>query len=254
MPLHLFILKKHWIPIDSMVLLLIAMAVIMGCVTISRTQETAPVADNGTLSHQRIEQAMAMQPRKAPPTEGSLWEENSTLGEMFANTKAKRIGDIVTIKIVENSSASNKATTTTGRSSGLSAGLTSFLGAENDYTASSPFFNPFSRISGDIKSDHKGTGATQRSGALTAYMTARIVNVLSNGDFYIQGNREVRVNDENQIISLSGIIRSRDISPDNVIQSTYIADAQIAYSGTGIVNDRQKPGWFTRIMDTVWPF
>ena len=58
----------------------------------------------------------------------------------------------------------------------------------------------------------------------------------------------------NQGITLSGIIRPRDISADNVIQSTYIADARITYSGTGVLNERQKPGWLTRIMDKVWPF
>ena len=102
--------------------------------------------------------------------------------------------------------------------------------------------------------NHQGTGTTQRSGALSAYMTARVVDVLANGNLFIQGNREVRVNHENQIITLSGIVRPRDISAENVIQSTYIADAQITYSGTGIVNDRQKPGWLTRVIDKVWPF
>jgi flagellar L-ring protein precursor FlgH len=70
----------------------------------------------------------------------------------------------------------------------------------------------------------------------------------------IEGNREVRVNNENQIITLTGMVRPRDISSDNMILSTYIADARISYSGSGIVNDRQKPGWLSRILDVIWPF
>jgi flagellar L-ring protein precursor FlgH len=70
----------------------------------------------------------------------------------------------------------------------------------------------------------------------------------------IQGNREVRVNNENQIITLTGMVRPRDISSENIILSTYIADAQISYSGSGVVNDRQKPGWLARLLDVIWPF
>jgi flagellar L-ring protein precursor FlgH len=233
----------------------VAWVMLTGCVTYSQPQSIGFVSGRKIVSSQSTAEIPARQAAPKPsPSEGSLWSEQSALGELFVNAKARRIGDIITIRIVENANASNKATTSTGRSSDLSAGIGGFFGAENDYTATQPFFNPFSRVSGDISSDYQGTGSTQRSGALSAYMTARVVDVLPNGNLYIQGNREVKVNNENQIITLSGLIRPRDISADNVIQSTYIADAQIAYSGTGIVNDRQKPGWFTRIMDKVWPF
>ncbi len=188
------------------------------------------------------------------PSDGSLWDERAHFGEMFINAKARRIGDLVTIKIMENASATNKAGTTTDRSSTLSAGITSFFGAELKNPSDSPFFNPFGTVGGNISSEFEGTGQTQRSGALTAYMTARVADILPNGNLVIEGNREVRVNAENQLITLTGIIRPRDISADNVIQSTYIADARIGYSGKGVLNDRQKPGWLTRIIDKVWPF
>lgn len=187
-------------------------------------------------------------------TDGSLFEQDAALNQLFINHKARCIGDIVTIHIVENSSASNQASTTTDRNSSLSAGIEGFFNAEKKFASDHPFFNPFSQVAGNIDSQFKGNGATQRSGALTAYMTARVVDVLSNGNFAIEGNREVRVNAENQLITLTGIIRPRDISAANIIQSTYIADARIAYSGKGVVNERQRPGWFTRILDTVWPF
>jgi flagellar L-ring protein precursor FlgH len=68
------------------------------------------------------------------------------------------------------------------------------------------------------------------------------------------GSREVTVNNERQFITLSGIIRTRDISQGNVILSTYISDARIAYSGAGIIDDRQRPGWMTKILNKIWPF
>ena len=190
--------------------------------------------------------------------EGSLWQENGHLSELFINPKARREGDIVTIKIVESSSASNSASTDTGRSSSLSAGIDNFLGLEDRYKSSAtsphPFFNPFARIKGDLSSSFKGTGSTARSGDLTAYITARVTQVLPNGNLMIKGTREVTVNNEKQLITLSGIIRSRDISPDNIVLSTYISDARIAYSGDGIVNERQRPGWLARVFDVIWPF
>ena len=185
---------------------------------------------------------------------GSLWRENNSLADMFANAKARRIGDIVTVRIDESSSATNKATTKTKRDSSITAGLTNFFNMEQGYPADRPFFNPFSSVEGGIQSDFEGTGSTIRSGALSAYMTARIVDILPNGNMVIEGNREVRVNHENQIITLTGIVRPRDISANNVVLSTYIADARITYSGSGVVDDRQKPGWLTRIMDKIWPF
>ena len=186
-------------------------------------------------------------------TDGSLWSERGELAEMFSNPKARRIGDILTIKIVEASSATNKASTTTDRSSGISAKVDGLFNLENEISASKSF-NPFSAVAGSLSSDFEGTGATQRSGALNAYMTARVVDTLPNGNLIIEGNREVRVNAENQLITLTGIIRSRDISADNVIMSTYIADARISYSGSGVLNDRQRPGWLMRVLDKVWPF
>ena len=186
--------------------------------------------------------------------EGSLFQETGLLSELFINPKARRAGDIVTIKIVESSKASNKADTNTGRSSSISAGIDSFFGLETKYASTDPFFNPFGKVKADFETEFDGKGATSRSGDLNAFITARITEVYPNGNFQIVGSREITVNNERQFITLSGIIRSRDISPDNVVLSTYISDARIAYSGAGIIDDRQRPGWMTRVLNTIWPF
>lgn len=187
-------------------------------------------------------------------SDGSLWQDHGALSAMFINQKARMVGDIVTIKIVESSNASNVASTKTGRDSSLSVGLTSFFNLENKFNTSTDRFNPFSPAASTFASDFDGSGTTARSGALTAYITARIIQVLPNGNFVIEGNREVKVNNENQIITLTGVVRPRDISSQNVIQSTYIADARISYSGSGVLNEKQSPGWLMRILDYIWPF
>ncbi len=205
--------------------------------------------------------ALPLAEKKAPVRhEGSLWQDNGPLSELFINPKARRVGDIVTINIVESSSATNNATTKTGRESSLSAGIEQMFGMENWYATKYPkyskYFNPFSQtaVKGSIKSDFDGSGTTTRSGTLTAQITARITAVLPNGNLKIVGSRQIAVNNETQLIILTGIVRPRDISPDNIVLSTYIADARISYSGTGIVDDRQQPGWLANILNKIWPF
>lgn len=186
--------------------------------------------------------------------EGSLWIDGGPLSQMFINQKAAKIGDILTIRIVESSKASNKASTKTNRKSDVGASLTNFFNLEKQFPASQPFFNPFSGLKAGMESDFNGTGSTNRSGDLTAIITVRIVDELPNGNLMVRGSREVSVNNEVQLITLSGIVRPQDISSDNVVMSTYISDAKIAYSGKGVINDRQRPGWLARILDFVWPF
>jgi flagellar L-ring protein precursor FlgH len=173
---------------------------------------------------------------------------------MFATSKAKSVGDIITIEIVESSSASNTASTNTGRTSSISGSVSNFLGLEKKYQADHPFLNPFGKVDATLANSFDGKGTTARTGALTAYMSARVREVLPNGNLCIVGTREVTVNNERQIISLSGIVRPKDISPRNVVLSTYLSDAVIAYSGAGVLNDKQRPGWMARVLDNVWPF
>ncbi|UCF95335.1 MAG: flagellar basal body L-ring protein FlgH [Desulfobacterales bacterium] len=196
--------------------------------------------------------------------EGSLWSEDGFLNDLFVDLKARRVGDIVTVKVVESSKATNKATTQTGRNSSLQAGIDQLFGIEDwwqndilpDIGGDWPKVNPFgsTSVKGSMQSAFDGSGTTTRSGNLTAFITARITEILPGGNFRIVGSREVVVNHESQMIILSGTIRPRDISPDNVILSTFISEAQIAYSGTGIIDDRQRPGWLANLLNTIWPF
>ena len=230
-----------------------------GCITASKGLKSSgevKTAENGITS------VPAAQPAVEPvQSEGSLWQEGGPFNQLFVDIKARRVGDIVTIKIIESSTASNKATTETERDSNFLGQITSFLGIErrfNDpsYPSFDPdrLFNPFSGIEGNLKSDFEGSGKTTRSGALTAMITARVTDVMPGGNLKIRGSQEVEVNNEKQIITLSGIIRTKDISPENMVLSNFISDAQISYSGLGVVNDRQRPGWMANILNKIWPF
>jgi len=195
---------------------------------------------------------------------GSLWQTRSSFNGLFIDTKARNLGDIVTVKIEESAKATNKANTETERTSGLEAGIDKLFGIEDwwqdeilpDVNGKWPKIDPFGNpsVKGSLKSDFKGDGETSRSGNLEAFITCRVVGVMANGNLKIVGTREVMVNHENQLIILSGIIRPRDISDTNIILSTFISDAKIAYSGSGVVNDRQRPGWLANLLNDVWPF
>jgi len=197
--------------------------------------------------------------------EGSLWQDDSPLSALFISQKARKAGDIVTVNIVEVSSASNNAGTKTDRKSSLSGGIDTLFGFENEFNSNDKYkgirkhFNPFSvaggaTIKGSMASKFDGSGTTTRSGKLSAYITARVTEVLPGGNLQITGVREVEINNEKLIITLTGVIRPRDISPENVVLSTYISNAKISYSGSGIINDRQRPGWLANLMNAVWPF
>ena len=193
--------------------------------------------------------------------EGSLWQDQSVFRNMFDLPKARNVGDIVTIKVVESSKATNRANTSTERDSSLTAQVDAFLGLEKKYIDSSHpdyragrNFNPFGEIKGGMTSTFDGSGATSRSGDLTAFITARVTEVLPYGNLKIVGSRQVEVNNEKQYITISGIVRTRDINFENVVLSTFLSDAQIAYSGMGIIDQRQRPGWLANLMNTIWPF
>ncbi len=193
-------------------------------------------------------------PEPAKDDDGSLWRADSGLNGMFANAQARRVGDILTVDVVESASATNSAATKTDRGSSMAAGISNFFNLESKFPTTRTDFSPFGQVNGSLTSSFSGDGSTQRSGDLTTYISVRVVGLTPNGNLIIAGSRSVTINHEDGLIQISGIVRPEDVSSDNVVQSTRISDARIAYSGNGVVNDRQKPGWLTRVFDFVWPF
>jgi flagellar L-ring protein precursor FlgH len=163
--------------------------------------------------------------------------KNSTAtGSLFADNKARRVGDTLTILISESASAASSAETKTSKTEGLNYG---------------PGFGPLLHliknfgVSGNTNSD--GIGSTNRSDQLTAQITVRVKQVMENGNLMVEGTRQVGMNAETQNITLSGIVRPQDVTYDNTISSALVADAQIKYNGKGPVGDKQHEGLITRL-------
>lgn len=190
--------------------------------------------------------------RVADYSSGSIWQ--STSGGLTDDVKARRRGDIVTIVISETASASKEAKTGTSRDSSITAGMPNMLGLENTGIFKNNFADLSKIINASTSSKFAGAGSTSRQENLNATITARVIDVLPNGNLLIEGRRNIKVNEEDQIIVLEGTIRSRDIAQDNTVNSIYIADARINYSGRGIISDRQSPNWLMNILDKIWPF
>lgn len=189
---------------------------------------------------------------QADYSSGSIWQSSSVA--LTDDMKARRRGDIITIVISETASASKEAKTDTSRGSSLSAGMPNMLGLEKSDLMRKNFSDLASLISASANSKFQGSGSTSRQENLNATITARVVDVQSNGNLMIEGRRNIKVNEEDQIIVLEGTVRSRDVAPDNTVNSIYIADARISYSGRGIISDQQSPGWFMNIFNKIWPF
>ena len=196
------------------------------------------------------------------PCEGSLWADSGST-KLFMDMRAREVGDLITVTISETPTAKLDANTKTSRDSSIEAGITNLLGYMKALEAKNKMGVPdtstsrldrTSMFKANFKPSFDGKGSSDRSGSVIASITARVVQVLPNANLRITGRREIRVNNETQYITISGIIRPEDISQDNVIQSTYIADARIEYSGKGVIADKQKPGWLMRILDNIWPF
>jgi flagellar L-ring protein precursor FlgH len=164
---------------------------------------------------------------------------------------------------VENISGSGKADTKTSRDSSATVEMTDFLGMNTDFNLHNVFGlkdlykggNTFSpKVSGSGKSEFTGKGDTTREGKIVGTITAMVVEVLPNGNLVLGSRKEITINNEKQIFVFRGVVRPEDISADNTVPSTKIADARVYYVGDGVIQDKQSPGWLIRILDKVWPF
>jgi flagellar L-ring protein precursor FlgH len=252
--------SEGWISTAAcLVLTTVCLSMVWGCAAGGKKSRPSPTAAGPyewTQAQSPDYASAPPAPDEAPPlaSDGSLWKDSSPSGYLFADPKARSVGDIVTINILENASASGNARTKTGKKSSLSADISSLLGLEKSVASRNSKLDPTNLLSASTSNSFDGSGESSRSGTVTATISARVTRVLANGDMVIRGTRQVIINNEQQLITIQGIIRSEDIAPDNTIASTSIADAQIAYTGKGVVSDKQHPGWLSRIIDMVWPF
>jgi flagellar L-ring protein precursor FlgH len=200
------------------------------------------------------------EPEPAAENPGSLFNTGSS-EFLFADNRARRVGDVVLVNIVETSSGRHTAETVTEKESTINFGISNWGNKEDArLTPVGPSFGLKGEIGstpmfrGSAENEFDGEGETTREANITATIAARVVNVLPNGLMQVEGGREIKVNNETQVLVVRGLVRRRDIRPDNSVLSSYLADAHIEYYGRGVVADKQRPGWLTRILDNIWPF
>jgi len=157
---------------------------------------------------------------------------------MFSDYKAVNLGDAITIVVVEASEASNAAQKSTGRQSDIGFGLSGGL----DATAL-----PNANLDVGSKNDFKGSGSSKTSGMVRTKLSALIDSVLSNGLVRVKGSRKIVVNDEEQMITIKGFVRTSDISSDNTVFSYNISEAEIIFQSDGQIKSMQDPGWLTKL-------
>lgn len=165
----------------------------------------------------------------------SLYDE-ATFRPLTADQKAFRVGDIVTVQVVENATATANADTGSRRSNGVGA---------NVVHAKSPAV----RIGLETNGEFDGGGRTSRTGRLLAQLSVTVREILPNGDLRLEGEQVLTINDEQQRINLEGRARPQDITDGNVLVSTRLAGARITYIGEGDLADRQRPSWWRRALD-----
>lgn len=175
----------------------------------------------------------------------SLWRDGRH-GVLFTDVRASRLGDMVTVLVVESSSTDRKAETNTKKESDNQFALPNFFGNTHFLAGRSGNKGQF-EFSGE--NEQKASGNITRQDAVTAQIPARVMKVLDNGLLVVEGRRVVVVNDETQTLAFSGVVRPDDIAPDNTVRSNQIADAEITVLGKGILAEKQRPGILQRLFD-----
>ncbi|MEI7639964.1 MAG: flagellar basal body L-ring protein FlgH [bacterium] len=173
---------------------------------------------------------------------------DKNITSMYVDHKAIRAGDLVTIFVIESTSGSQSAGLKTNKEQHLSAGM-----GLSQWGGGVTFPSVPSWGAGGMESQ-AGGGNSSRSGNLIAKISAKVEKVLSNNNLVIRGVKVIQINDEKQNLVITGTIRPEDISADNTILSTFVADANIQYEGKGPIGEKTSPGILTRILDWIGIF
>jgi flagellar L-ring protein precursor FlgH len=175
--------------------------------------------------------------------------QHSWMSSLFADVRARSVNDLVTVHVIENIVASGAADSTLDKDSDANIGTGRIFGIDPKFA---DWFDPTALARYSASTGFKGSGATTRSGSLSAVITARVSEVLPNGDLVLEGVREIDINGDRQIIVLTGVIRTADVGPGNVVPSTAVGHMRIRYFGRGLIKDNLTPGWLVRILNKIF--
>jgi flagellar L-ring protein FlgH len=181
---------------------------------------------------------------KHVPSAGSLWT-GATNVDLASDLRARAAGDLVTIRIVETTTAKQAAATDSTRDSSATAGVDALFGLQN-YAPSNLGLDHLLGFSSS--NQFKGGGANSRSNLLTATITAQVIDVLPNRNLVVEASRVVQINGEEERLTLRGILRPADVGSDNAALSTSLAGVQILYGGKGVIGSNLSPGLLHRVL------
>jgi flagellar L-ring protein precursor FlgH len=163
---------------------------------------------------------------------------DNSFSSLFSDNKALRLGDAITIIVVEQSQAANNAETNAGRTSDVSFSGSGAI----DGTAL-----PSGNLGVQSGNEFQGAGGTKSSGSVRTKISATIDSVYANGNMRVIGNRRISINGEEQSVVIKGTIRMADVMADNQVMSYNISDLDIVIEGSGMIDDVQSPGWLTKL-------
>jgi flagellar L-ring protein precursor FlgH len=195
-----------------------------------------------------VEELPAQEEDLGEPSQGSLYGRGKV--PLFSDRKAMSVNDIITVRISETASASSTTQKNLAKSNLGALGGGMFAG--NGVSS----FNNLTNISMETSTESAftGSGSAIRNEQFETTITARVIKILNNGNYFINGSREILVNGEKQIVKISGVISPYNISAANEIESIYISDAKIEYFTQGELDQGTQQGWLARFFGAIWPF
>src|ERR1700744_190872 len=187
-----------------------------------------------------------MLPPPVPRTDGAIYQQGQQI-ELFADLKARRVRDVLTIRLTETTSASKSAVTKTAKTTTVNnKGPTVF--GRTITTSGVPIF-PTSLAGADA---FDGEGSSTQANSLAGSLTVTVMEVQSNGNLVVQGDKTLKLNQGDEFVHVSGVVRRADIATDNTVTSDKVADAHISYSGKGGINSSNSMGWLARFFNSVF--
>ncbi|HXC79396.1 MAG TPA: flagellar basal body L-ring protein FlgH [Candidatus Acidoferrum sp.] len=219
---------------------LCATALLAGCGTLHPAKKEKKDDDDG-LSW--------LQEPVPPASNGAIYQVGRDVA-LFENPIARHIGDVVTIVLSEATAAQKSATTSTSKATTDTMPGVSLFGSPVTIHGASV-------LSGSVNDASKfdGAGNSAQSNSLTGFITATVARVLPNGNLYVKGEKKIWINQGQENVMLSGVIRAIDVAPDNSVPSSRVANARITYGGKGAIADANAAGWLSRFFNSPWtPF
>ncbi|RME61273.1 MAG: flagellar basal body L-ring protein FlgH [Candidatus Dadabacteria bacterium] len=189
-----------------------------------------------------------------PGISSSLWQEGAADNNLFRDFRAFRVMDLVTIIVSEESEGKKEAKTDIKKENSFLSGIANFFNFEKDLENRNSGLDSSKLINTNLESELKGTGKTNRKGSLKAKISAMVVEVLPSGVMRIEGEKIISVDNEEQIMVISGLVRPQDVNEDNEVDSSKIANMRIDFYGVGNIADAQRSGWLQRFIEKIWPF